>query len=161
LFKVADLSTVWAVGDVPEQIARNVMVGQHVKIQVPALEDIVLDGLIVFVADTVNPLTRTVMVRTVVENPDRKLKPAMLASMRIIESPRELLVIPEEAVVREANRDYVYLAEGNNRFLRVPVELAPEISNVRPVIAGLAAGQNIVVSGAYDLDNERKLSELD
>jgi membrane fusion protein, heavy metal efflux system len=161
LFKVADLSTVWAVGDVPEQIARNVMVGQHVKIQVPALEDIVLDGLIVFVADTVNPLTRTVMVRTVVENPDRKLKPAMLASMRIIESPRELLVIPEEAVVREANRDYVYLAEGNNRFLRVPVDLAPEINNVRPVIAGLAAGQNIVVSGAYDLDNERKLSELD
>ena len=161
LFKVADLSTVWAVGDVPEQIARNVMVGQHVELQVPALQDIVLDGLIVFVADTVNPLTRTVMVRTVVENPDRKLKPAMLASMRIIESPRELLVIPEEAVVREANRDYVYLAEADNRFLRVPVELGPEMGNVRPVLAGVSVGQHIVVSGAYDLDNERKLSELD
>ncbi len=161
LFKVADLSTVWAVGDVPEQIARNVMVGQHVEIQVPALEDIILDGLIVFVADTVNPVTRTVMVRTVVENPERKLKPSMLASMRIIESPRELLVLPEEAVVREANRDYVYLAEGNNRFLRIPVELAPEISNVRPIIRGLSVGQRIVVNGAYDLDNERKLSELD
>lgn len=161
LFKVADLSTVWAVGDVPEQIARNVMVGQHVELQVPALQDIVLDGLIVFVADTVNPLTRTVMVRTVVENPDRKLKPAMLASMRIIESPRDLLVIPEEAVVREANRDYVYLAEADNRFLRIPVELGPEMGNVRPVLAGVSAGQHIVVSGAYDLDNERKLSELD
>ncbi len=161
LFKVADLSTVWAVGDVPEQIARNVMVGQHVEIQVPALEDIILDGLIVFVADTVNPVTRTVMVRTVVENPERKLKPSMLASMRIIESPRELLVLPEEAVVREANRDYVYLAEADNHFLRVPVELGPEMGNVRPVLAGVSAGQNIVVSGAYDLDNERKLSELD
>lgn len=136
LFKVADLSTVWAVGDVPEQIARNVMVGQHVEIQVPALEDVILDGLIVFVADTVNPVTRTVMVRTVVENPERKLKPSMLASMRIIESPREMLVLPEEAVVREANRDYVYLAEADNHFLRVPVELGPEMGNVRPVLAG-------------------------
>lgn len=161
LFKVADLSTVWAVGDVPEQIARNVMVGQHVEIQVPALEDVILDGLIVFVADTVNPVTRTVMVRTVVENPERKLKPSMLASMRIIESPREMLVLPEEAVVREANRDYVYLAEADNHFLRVPVELGPEMGNVRPVLAGVSAGQNIVVSGAYDLDNERKLSELE
>ncbi|MCW5619236.1 MAG: efflux RND transporter periplasmic adaptor subunit, partial [Nitrosomonas sp.] len=70
-------------------------------------------------------------------------------------------VLPEEAVVREANRDYVYLAEADNHFLRVPVELGPEMGNVRPVLAGVSAGQNIVVSGAYDLDNERKLSELE
>ena len=50
-------------------------VGQHVEIHVPALGDMNFDGLIIFVADTVNPLTRTVMVRTVVENPQRKLKP--------------------------------------------------------------------------------------
>ncbi|HNP26987.1 MAG TPA: efflux RND transporter periplasmic adaptor subunit, partial [Nitrosomonas sp.] len=161
LFKVADLSTVWAVGDVPEHIAANVEVDQHVEIQVPALGNITLDGLIVYVADTVNPLTRTVMVRTVVENPDRRLKPSMLASMRITETPHEQIVIPESAIVRETNKDYVYLDEGNYTYRRVPVELAPEIGNLRPVISGLSLGQRIVIDGAFDIDNERRLVELE
>ncbi|SEM89474.1 membrane fusion protein, cobalt-zinc-cadmium efflux system [Nitrosospira multiformis] len=161
LFQVADLSSVWVVGDVPEQIARDVQVGQHVEIHVPALGNISFDGLIIFVADTVNPLTRTVMVRTVVENPRRKLKPAMLASMHILDNPVESLVVPETAVVRENNRDYVFLAQGDNRFLRVPVELGPEVGDMRPVLKGLSIDQTIVVDGAFHLENERKLAELE
>jgi cobalt-zinc-cadmium efflux system membrane fusion protein len=64
-------------------------------------------------------------------------------------------------VVREANRDYVFLAQGNNRFLRVPVELGHEVADMRPVIRGLSAEQSIVVDGAFHLDNERKLAELE
>ncbi|SOD41270.1 efflux RND transporter periplasmic adaptor subunit [Nitrosovibrio sp. Nv4] len=161
LFAVADLSSVWVVGDVPEQIARNVQVGQHVEIKVPALGDVSFDGLIIFVADTVNPMTRTVMVRTIVENPRRRLKPDMLASMHIVDNPHESMVVPETAVVREANKDYVFLAQGDNRFLRVPVELGPEVADMRPVLSGLTAEQNIVVDGAFHLDNERKLAELE
>lgn len=161
LFKVADLSTVWAEGNVPERNAQNVMEGQHVAIHVPALDNVILDGLIVFVADTVNPLTRTVTVRTVVENPDRKLKPSMLASMDIKEGHQERLVVPEASVVREANQDYVFIAESDTRFLRVPVELGHVIENVRPVFEGLSVGQTIVIDGAFHLDNERKLAELE
>ncbi|WP_025042007.1 efflux RND transporter periplasmic adaptor subunit [Nitrosospira briensis] len=161
LFQVADLSAVWVVGDVPEQIARNVRVGQHVEIHVPALGDVNFDGLIIFVADTVNPLTRTVMVRTMVENPKRKLKPDMLATMHITDNPHKSMVVPETAVVREANRDYVFLSQGNNRFLRIPVELGPEVADMRPVLKGLTAEQPIVVDGAFHLDNERKLAELE
>lgn len=162
LFQVADLSSVWVVGDVPEQIARGVKVGQHVEIHVPALGDeISFDGLIIFVADTLNPLTRTVMVRTMVENSARKLKPDMLSNMHIVDNPVKSLVVPETAVVRESNRDYVFLAQGNNKFLRIPVELGPEIADMRPVLKGLVIGQKIVVDGAFHLDNERKLAELE
>lgn len=161
LFTVADLSTVWATGDVPEHIARHVMQDQHVEIQVPALGDISFDGVIIFVADTVNPLTRTVMVRTEVENPERKLKPSMLAKMHITENPHKSLVVPESAVVRDSNIDYVFVDQGDNRFLRVPVELAQEINKMRPVLKGLTAERNIVLEGAFHLDNERKLAELE
>lgn len=161
LFGVADLSSVWVVGDVPEQIARNVRVGQHVEIHIPALGDTSFDGLIIFVADTVNPLTRTVMVRTMVENSQRKLKPDMLANMHITDNPHKSLVVPETAVVRETNRDYVFLSQGNNRFLRVPVELGPEVTDMYPVLSGLTIDQKIVVDGAFHLDNERKLAELE
>lgn len=161
LFTVADLSIVWATGNVPEHIARHVMQGQHVEIKVPALGDINFDGVIIFVADTVNPLTRTVMVRTEVENPKRKLKPAMLAKMHITENPHKSLVVPESAVVRDSNIDYVFVDQGDNRFLRVPVELAQEINNMRPVLSGLTDERNIVLEGAFHLDNERKLAELE
>ncbi|SDY60089.1 efflux RND transporter periplasmic adaptor subunit [Nitrosomonas sp. Nm58] len=161
LFTVADLSTVWATGDVPEHIARHVMEGQHVEIKIPALGDISFDGVIIFVADTVNPLTRTVMVRTEVENPKRKLKPAMLAKMHITENPHRSLVVPESAVVRDSNIDYVFVDQGNNHFRRIPVELAQEINEMRPVLNGLTDERNIVLEGAFHLDNERKLAELE
>ncbi|MDP1558060.1 MAG: efflux RND transporter periplasmic adaptor subunit [Nitrosomonas sp.] len=161
LFQVADLSSVWVAGDVPEQIVRNVHLGQHVEIQVPAMGEIAFDGVIIFVADTVNPLTRTVRVRTIVENLERKLKPDMLASMHITETPQQTLVVPETAVVRESNRDYVFLAKGNNHFRRISVELDAEVAGYRPVLSGLTIEKDIVTDGAFHLDNERKLAELE
>lgn len=161
LFQVADLSHVWVVGDVPEHIARDVRLGQHVEINVPAIDVNLLDGVIIFVSDTVNRLTRTVMTRVMVENPDRKLKPDMLANMHITDSQHKVLVVPESAVVRELNQDYVFIALDDEKFQRVPVELGPEVANLRPVKKGLDIDQQIVTSGAFHLDSERKLAELE
>jgi cobalt-zinc-cadmium efflux system membrane fusion protein len=161
LFQVADLSSVWVVGDVPEQIARDVRLGQHVEIDVPAIEGKDRDGVIIFVSDTVNRLTRTVMTRVMVANPDRKLKPDMLANMHITDPQHKSLVVPESAVVRELNQDYVFIVTGKNRFQRIPVELGPEVADFRPVLNGLTIDQRIVMDGAFHLDNERKLAELE
>lgn len=161
LFQVADLSHVWVVGDVPEQIARDVRLEQHVEINVPALGPHLLDGVIIFVSDTVNRLTRTIMTRVMVENPERKLKPDMLANMHITDPQHKILVVPEGAVVRELNQDYVFIAVSDNHFQRVHVELGPEVASLRPVLEGLTIDQRIVITGAFHLDSERKLAELE
>lgn len=161
LFQIADLSYVWVVGDVPEQIAQEVELGQHVEINVPALGNHSLDGVIIFVSDTINRLTRTVMTRVLVENPERKLKPDMLANMHITDPLHKSITVPETAVVRELNLDYVFVTTGENRFQRIPVELGPELAGVRPVIKGLSTDQKIVTEGAFHLDSERKLAELE
>ena len=161
LFQVSDLSHVWVVGDVPEQIARDVRLGQHVEINVPAIGSSELDGVIIFVSDIVNRLTRTIMTRVSVENPERRLKPDMLANMHITDAFNRTLVVPEAAVVRELNQDYVFIALGNGRFERVPVELGPEVATFRPVINGITIDHRIVVEGAFHLDSERKLAELE
>ncbi|MDE2388333.1 MAG: efflux RND transporter periplasmic adaptor subunit [Betaproteobacteria bacterium] len=171
LFQVADLSSVWVVGDVPEQIARDVRLDQHVEINVPAVGEAHLDGRIIFVSDTVNRLTRTVMTRVLVDNPanpnsppdrlDRKLKPDMLASMHITDPQHKSLVVPEAAVVRELSQDYVFVVTGERRFQRVPVELGPEVADFRPILNGLTVDQHIVMEGAFHLDSERKLAELE
>lgn len=161
LFQVADLSLVWLVGDVPEQIARDVKLGQHVEINVPAIGDLNLDGVIIFVSDTVNRLTRTVMTRVSVENSGRRLKPDMLANMHITDPQHKSLVVPEAAVVRELNQDYVFIMQAADRFQRIPVDLGPEVAGFRPVLSGLRLDQHIVMEGAFHLDSERKLAELE
>lgn len=161
LFTVADLSSVWAVGGAPEQDARAISIGQSVEIGVPALGEQVLTGRIVYVADTVNPETRTVTVRTLVDNAQRKLKPAMLATMRIEGAKQEQLVVPNSAVVREANRDHVFVALGNGRYRLTPVELGAAVGELHPVLNGLATDQLVVVNGAFHLNNERKRAELE
>jgi len=160
LFQVADLSKVWVVGDVPEQIVGDVRHGQHVEINIPAIGNADFDGVIIFVSDTVNRLTRTVMIRVMVENPERKLKPDMLANMHITDQ-HKTLVVPEAAVVRELNQDYVFIAISSDRFQRIPVELGYEVANFRPVLSGLTIDQRIVMEGAFHLDSERKLAELE
>ena len=161
LFQVADLSYVWVVGDVPEQIARDVRLGQHVEINVPAIGGADLDGVIIFVSDTVNRLTRTVMTRVMVENSHRKLKPDMLANMHITDAHNKTLIVPEAAVVRELNQDYVFIAISDDHFQRVPVELGAEVAGFRPVLSGVTIEQRIVMEGAFHLDSERKLAELE
>lgn len=165
LFTVADLSNVWVVGALPEQIARSVQTGQNVQIDVPALgltvEEAPISGKIIYVGDTVSPETRTVTIRTQVDNKDLALKPQMLATMKIQGAMEKTLAIPALAVVRENDRDHVYVKKAENHYRLTPVELGAASGGLRPVLKGLSEGSQIVVEGAFHLNNERKRAELE
>lgn len=160
MFVVADLSRVWVVAEVPEQQAGLVQVGQTVEIEIPALENRV-SGKLVFISDTLSPETRTVTVRTELDNSSRLLKPAMLATMLIQSRPVAQTVVPEQAVVRENDIDHLFLESSEKVFRLVPVKLGPPSGGVRPVFSGLKAGDRVVVEGAFHLNNERKRKELE
>ncbi len=160
LFVVADLSRVWVTAEVPEQQAALVKAGQAVDIEVPALGTR-LTGKLIYVADTVNPETRTIAVRSVVDNASRQLKPAMLATMLIQAAPVERVVVPAQAVVRDGDADNVFVEVGPQQFRLTPVRLGPDMDGRRAVLSGLKAEQRILVSGAFHLNNERKRKELE
>ncbi len=161
LFTVADLSNVWVVGALPEQAAASVEQGQPVEVDVPALGQRKFNGRVVFVSDTVSPETRTLTVRTQVDNASRELKPQMLATLRIAATPRQQLAVPDAAVVREFDRDHVFVQTVPGQFRLTPVELGASARGLRPVIKGPAAGTLVVVEGAFHLNNERKRAELE
>jgi cobalt-zinc-cadmium efflux system membrane fusion protein len=162
LFTVADLSTVWVVAQVPEAEAARVRVGQKVRVSVPANGLQPVAGELTWVADTVDPETRTVTVRTELRNPQRLLKPEMLASMAIEPLPVPRLVVPSAAVVREENGDHVFVRQGQSGTYRLTrVELGDEVNGVRVVRGGLRAGDTIVVEGGFHLNNERKRATLE
>ena len=161
LFTVADLSRVWVVGALPEQAARYVKVGQAVEMEVSALRGRKLSGRVVQVGDTVSPDTRTVEFRTEVANTDRELKPMMMVSMRVMGEPQQRLVVPSSAVVRESDADHVFIRTASNRFRLVRVELGPASDGLRPLVRGLQEGSEIIIDGAFHLNNERKRAELE
>jgi cobalt-zinc-cadmium efflux system membrane fusion protein len=161
LFVVADLSRLWAVAQVPEQQIEQVKVGQAVTIEVAALDREKLVGKLIYVGQTVNPDTRTVLVRTELDNSNGHLKPAMLASMFIQAKPEPRLFVPASAVVRDNDQDFVYLVAGKDQFRMTRVKLAAEHDSKRVVLEGLKGGEMIVTEGAFHLNNERSRQALE
>ncbi len=156
LFTVADLSEVWVTAQVPEQEASLLAVGQPMQIEIPALAHQRFEGQLVYVGELVSNETRTVPARTVLTNPDRMIKPGMLATLLIAGKPVSVPVIPAAAVVREDGYDHVFVALGDNQYKLTVVKLGPESNGVRPVLSGLEPGALIVTEQAYHLNTERK-----
>lgn len=156
LFTVSDLSVVWVTAQVPEQESYLLAPGQSMKIEVPALNNRVYEGKLVHVGELVSNDSRTVAARTTIDNPDRQLKPGMLATMLISGTPVDKPVVPASAVIREDGYDHVFVALAENQYKLVIVRLGPESNGVRPVISGLEPGTRIVTEQAYHLNNERK-----
>jgi membrane fusion protein, heavy metal efflux system len=161
LFTVANLSHLWLVAEIPEQHAYWAHEGDQVQAEVPALQDQEVSGKLIYVADMVNPETRTVKVRMALDNPKRQFKPQMLATLKISKPGAQTLIVPGEAVVRENDRDYVFVQTEPNRFELREVRLGREDGQQLPLLEGLKAGELIVVKGAFHLNNERLRSTLE
>jgi cobalt-zinc-cadmium efflux system membrane fusion protein len=155
MFVVADLSSVWIVADIPEQNAGMMRVGEAVEAEVAALPGRRIRGRLSFVAATVNPDTRTVRVRMDLANPDRELKPAMLATVVVRGKPQQQTIIPANAVVRQENRDFVFVQTAPDTFQLRQVALGADHDGNRVLVGGLREGETIVVEGAFHLNNER------
>lgn len=163
LFVVSDLKTVWAAAELPEAEVGRLKRGESVQVEVGALDDEKISGQIVFISDTVNPQTRTIRVNVLLDNKDRRLKPAMLTNMLIESRGQRKQVVPASAVVRENDKDHVFVVwsdtANNPEALRqvrlVPVKLGPERNGVRPVLEPLDAKTEIIVKGAFHVNNER------
>jgi cobalt-zinc-cadmium efflux system membrane fusion protein len=156
LFTVADLSSLWAISEVPESNSYLIRKGQKASLIIPALRNQEIEGVVAHVDSIVNPQTRTVVVRMELTNKEGQIKPGMLATMLIESQPVDKLVVPLGAIVREDNHDHVFVRLDDDTYRMVPVKLGPEGKGFRPVISGLKEGQEIAIGGAYHLNTERK-----
>jgi cobalt-zinc-cadmium efflux system membrane fusion protein len=73
----------------------------------------------------------------------------------------EQLAIPAAAVVRENDKDYVFVKVAENRFRLTEVQLDPLAGELRPVRKGIDVGTPIVVDGSFHLNSQRKRAELE
>lgn len=161
LFVIADLSHVWAVAEVPEQQVDQIQKGQTLNIEVPALNNSKLQGTLSFVADVVNPETRTIMARANLDNRDHKLKPDMLITILLEGKPEMLPAVPETAVVRENNQTHVFIETAPGQYKLKAVTLGDSYEGYLVVKDGLNVGDRIVLDGSFHVNNERKRKEME
>jgi cobalt-zinc-cadmium efflux system membrane fusion protein len=163
LFTIADLSTLWVVIDVYEKDISRLRLGTGVKVSVTAFPDRTFKGKISYVSDVVDEKTRTEKARVTVDNSSGLLKPGMFATV-LTETPaggtERLIAVPEEAVLIDGARNYVFIQTAPDRFKRRDVEIGRNLGKRMEVTSGLKEGDPVVVNGAFILKSELKKSEL-
>lgn len=158
LMKLADLSSVWILAEVPESQAAWVSAGKPVEARLKSQPERLFEGKVDYVYPILDSQTRTLKVRLVFDNPDMALKPGMFAEVSIFGgAQRGVVLVPSEAVIRTGERSVVLVAEGAGRYRPVHVELGPERQDHIVILSGLSEGQKVVVSGQFLLDSEASL----
>jgi cobalt-zinc-cadmium efflux system membrane fusion protein len=147
LMTIADLSRVWIASDVPESAIRLIRVGERVTITMVAYPGEELEGRVARIADVLDPQTRTVKVYVDMANPRGRFRPEMFATIRHAGNSRPTPVLPAAAIVQEYGHPIVFLERLPGHFVRREVELGPRTGDVVPVVAGVQAGERVVVDG--------------
>ncbi len=159
-FLVADLSNVWLLADVPEESAGRLHRGMHVIVNIPSLPSEKVEGKLSYVSAVVDPTTRTVQVRMDLPNPRGIFKPAMLASMTFVDHTERRRTIPSTAVVRENNKDHVFIQLAPDKFVLREVVLGAEYGEEDVLESGVNPGEKIVLDGTFHLNNQRKQNAI-
>ncbi|GHG96490.1 RND transporter [Comamonas sp. KCTC 72670] len=163
LFTVADLSQLWAMLDLAESQLSRVRTGQRVALTVQALPGQEFAGEVGYIGDIVDEKTRTIPVRVVVGNADRRLKPGMFAQATIAteaEAPGEgrnanhRVVVPRQAIQQVAGEQVVFVPLSETQFRPREVTTGASSASEVEVLTGLAAGERYVAQGAFILKSE-------
>lgn len=161
LFTLADLSTLWVIADLPEKDITLAKTGLPVEIKVSSYPDEVFKGTVAYIADQIDPSTRTVKVRTEVDNSLGKLKPEMFATIFITtQIMSDVLAIPQEAVQTDGNKKIVFIDKGNGGFEKREVSLGNQVDSFYQVVSGVKPGERIVTKGSFLLKSEAEKGEI-
>ena len=160
LYKVADLTTIWADVEVFEHQVGALRVGQRAEVQLPYLPDRTYTGFVRYLYPHFDEQTRTMTVSVELENPDLTLRAGMYANVSFeVPVAHNALVVPEEAVIHGGTRELVVLARSRNTFQVVPVTLGRFGNGVWEVTDGLREGDTIVLSAQFLIDSESNLNQ--
>jgi membrane fusion protein, heavy metal efflux system len=171
LFRVADLSSVWVLGQVYEKDLGSVREGTPAIITTPAYQGRTFNGRVSYIDPRIDPQTRTAQVRIEVPNPGQPLKIGMYVDIALGENPAATLarqnavVVPAGAIQMIGNTQVVYVATDQaGVFVQRQVNAGPESSGLVPVYSGVSPGERVVTDGSFLLRAEslkQKADQLD
>jgi membrane fusion protein, heavy metal efflux system len=152
VFTISNMNTVWVLANVYQHDLGYVHLGDPVVIQTDAYPA-TFRGRISYISPALDPTTRTLPVRIVTSNPDRKLKKDMYVTAVVQAGVIErALAVPDAAVLRTSeNQPFVYVATADNRFAQRLVTLGDSQDGATQITGGLQAGERVVADGSLFL----------
>lgn len=152
LFTVTDLSSVWVLADIYEKDLTKVRAGAEASVRVDAYPDRAFAGTVAYLADIIDPQTRSAKARVVVDNPGAVLKLDMFARVNVATADqRDALLVPVSAVQTVDNQSIVFVRESDTRYIRRNVELGATAGDAIEVRSGVTAGETVVGAGSFYL----------
>jgi membrane fusion protein (multidrug efflux system) len=148
LVEVDAVATLQLLFSVPERAIPLMTVGMPVAVSVTPYPDERFTGSVDFVAPSVDPQNRRLLVKADIPNPDRRLRPGLSATVHLEIGYRpEAIVVPESALVYDAGGSFVWRVTEDGTAARVAVEVGTRQEGRAEILAGLAAGDRIVSAG--------------
>jgi RND family efflux transporter MFP subunit len=161
IFRLAQRTTMWVEGQVPERDLSRVRIGQKARARVDSYPGQEFDGEVVFIHPHFDEMTRTGLVRMVMQNHANALHEGMYATLDIdVGGAEPTVLVPREAVIDSGDSQIVFVSSGKGRFepRRVVMGQSGDHGLVQ-VLSGLKPGEQVVASGQFLLDSESRLRE--
>ena len=143
------------IAQVPEQHLSSLQNGQAVKVSVRAYPGRTFPARIAYIGDALDPETRTVEVRCELNNPGRRLKREMFATISMgAGTGKEAVVAPLAALQNVDGEEVLFVPEGEASYRVRRVQAGRRSGSIVEIVSGLQAGEAVVVNGAFHLKSE-------
>jgi len=153
LFSLATLQRVWITVDIYEDDLARVHTGQSLEATTLSYPDEVFKGVVNRISPNLDPNVHTLQLLCQIDNPGEKLKPQMLARVRIVTHPGAALVVPQTALVFDGNAYYAFVLTGRNKVERRSVHIATwNDQGYARVVSGLKSGERVITRKSLQMN---------
>ena len=142
LFRIADVSAMWVVADVPEYDVNAIREGDRAVVRVRSLTGKEFVGKVVLIYPEIQTQTRTGQIRIELTNPDGLLRSNMYAEVEVETGAAEPVVtVPDSAIIDTGDRQFVIVDKGEGRFEARAVKVGMRGEDVTGIMEGIAEGR--------------------
>ena len=158
LFRIADISTVWVLADVPEHDIGFVRPGEAVSVTLRSQPGRTREGRVALIYPQVDAATRSTRVRIELPNPDGALLADMYADVAIATgTSTPVVAVPDDAVIDTGATRSVILDRGGGRLEPRPVEVGVRGGGYTQILRGVTPGDRVVTGANFLIDAESNL----
>lgn len=147
---IDDISMIKVDFSVPDNYVADVRAGQSLTATASAYSSRSFVGKVISADSRIEPSTRSFIVRGLVPNADGALKPGMFLNVSLAKEQRAALVVPEEALVPEQSKQFIYVLQGD-RVAKREVRIGRRNPGRAEIISGIADGDHVVIEGTQKL----------
>ncbi len=159
LFVVTDPTSLWIQIDARESEVGTLLPGSTFDLVIPSLPGHKFEGKVIIASDFIDPATRTIKIRGVVDNRDRLLKAEMLATARLERQLGAGVLVPASAVLLTGTKHSVFVQTQPGLFEPREVELGYQGPRDVVVSRGLEVGEQVVSNNVLLLARQFRLAQ--